>query len=152
MRGRAPDPAAPSAMLYLDTSALVSLYVEDARTESVRRAVQAASGTATSNIAYAEARAVFARMRRERLLKPRLYAATVAAFNDEWERLNLVQMTDPVVRAAGDLVERHPLRGFDALHLASAIRLRGDDARITFCCHDARLAAAARAEGFAVVP
>ncbi|HEV2439529.1 MAG TPA: type II toxin-antitoxin system VapC family toxin [bacterium] len=141
-----------SAVAYLDTSALVSLYVEDRYTDRVRRAVQEVPSAATARIAYVEARAVFARMRRERLLRPRAYAAIVALFNDGWERLNLVEITAPLVQAAADLVERHPLRGFDALHLASALVLRGDDVPVTFCCHESRLAGAARAAGFEVVP
>jgi uncharacterized protein len=140
------------AVAYLDTSALVSLYVEDRHTERVRRAVKEVPSAATSRIAYVEARAVFARMRREHLLRQRVYAAILTLFNNEWERLNLVEITGPLVQAAADLVERHPLRGFDALHLASALVLRGDNLRMTFCCHDSRLAGAARAMGFQVVP
>ncbi len=140
------------AVAYLDTSALVSLYVEDRHTDRLRRAVKEVLSAATSSIAYVEARAIFARMRRERLLRPRLYAATVALFNNEWERLNLVEVTGPLVHAAANLVERHPLRGFDALHLASALLLRDDDVRVTFCCHGSRLASAARAVGFEVIP
>jgi len=142
---------APGAA-YLDASAVVSLYVRERHTERMRQAIEELQGAATSRIAYAEARAVFARMRRERVLSPRAYTATVALFNNEWERFSLVDITDPLVRSAADLAERHPLLGFDALHLASALRLRGDDVRVTFCCHDARLVAAARSEGFEVVP
>lgn len=147
-----PSPTGAPTAAYLDTSAVVSLYVQERYTERVRHAIEELQGAATSRIAYAEARAVFARMRRERMLRPRAYAATVALFNGEWERFSLVDITDPLVRTAADLAERHPLRGFDALHLACALRLRGDDVRVTFCCHGARLAAAARAEGFEVVP
>lgn len=152
MNAGSSGPGAIPAVAYLDTSALVSLYVEDRHTDRVRRAVNEVPSAATSRIAYVEARAVFARLRRERLLRPRVYEAIVALFNDGWERLNLVEISGPLVQAAADLVERHPLRGFDALHLASALVLRGDDVPVTFCCHDSRLAGAARAAGFKVVP
>jgi len=47
-------------------------------------------------------------------------------------------------RSAGALAQRHALRGFDAIHLASALRLsyRFDDLR--FLAFDNRLTAAAR--------
>jgi predicted nucleic acid-binding protein len=51
-------------ILYLDTSALVKIYVEETKSTVVRENVQHAEGLATSRIAYAEARAAFARRRR----------------------------------------------------------------------------------------
>jgi predicted nucleic acid-binding protein len=48
-------------ILYLDTSALVKIYVEEPKSAVVRENVKQAEGIATSRIAYAEARAAFAR-------------------------------------------------------------------------------------------
>ncbi len=136
-----------AATVYLDTSALVALYVSERQTDSVRSIVHDAVAIVTSRIGYAEARAAFARMRRERVIPRRTHILVVEQFNHDWERLSVVEVTDQVVRTAGDLVERHPLRGFDAVHLASALALHEEaGVEILFCCHDARLAAAARAE------
>ena len=52
-------------ILYLDTSALVKLYVEEDGSEEVSTAVRDASRVATSAVAYPEARATFARLERE---------------------------------------------------------------------------------------
>ena len=52
--------------------------------------------------------------------------------------------------AAATLVEKHPLRAADALHLASALELRSPD--LVVAVWDEHLAAAARAEGLRVVP
>jgi hypothetical protein len=52
-----------------------------------------------------------------------------------------------VLVLARDLLRKHPLKGFDAIHLASAIRLRTaltED--MMFAAADARLLSAARAE------
>ena len=49
-------------ILYLDTSALVKLYVREAGSVLVRRATEASEAAATSTVAYAEARAAFARL------------------------------------------------------------------------------------------
>ena len=53
-------------ILYLDTSALVKLYVRERGSAQVRAHVNNADVIATSVVAYAEARAAFARLRRER--------------------------------------------------------------------------------------
>jgi uncharacterized protein with PIN domain len=57
-------------MLYLDTSVLVKIYVEEDGSITIREQVNNARFVATSMIAYVEARAAFARRRRERKLAP----------------------------------------------------------------------------------
>ena len=48
---------------------------------------------------------------------------------------------------AGDLSEKHSLRGFDAIHLASAVTLREKLASgVTFSCSDMRLQIASQRE------
>ena len=51
----------PALILYLDTSALVKLYVRERGSARVRAQVGKADAIATSVVAYAEARAAFAR-------------------------------------------------------------------------------------------
>jgi hypothetical protein len=51
---------------------------------------------------------------------------------------------------AGELAERHGLRGYDAVHLASAISI--EDADLVTATWDEALAAAVTASGYAVVP
>ena len=45
--------------LYLDTSALVKLYVAEAGSDQVRQSVRAAERVVSSRVAYREARAAF---------------------------------------------------------------------------------------------
>jgi uncharacterized protein with PIN domain len=52
--------------LYLDTSALVKLYVDEEGSPFVRSAVERAGVVSTSAITYVEARAAFVRRRHER--------------------------------------------------------------------------------------
>jgi len=54
-----------------------------------------------------------------------------------------------LARAAGELAERHALRGYDAVHLASAIAI--DDPNLVMATWDRDLSAAA-AQHRAVVP
>jgi hypothetical protein len=51
------------------------------------------------------------------------------------------------------LLTRHALHAADAIHLASALLVRdGLNQPVTFACADAKLVAAARAEGLTAVP
>jgi hypothetical protein len=55
-----------------------------------------------------------------------------------------------VARRAGDLAERRSLRGFDAIHLASALELeRVTGSEAMFLCFDERPSVAAAAGGLA---
>ena len=70
----------------------------------------------------------------------------------EWMAFVLVEVTDNVLKSARRLVERYPLRGFDAIHVASALGLRKElGVELTFVAADRRQIEAARAEGLTVV-
>ncbi len=131
-------------ILYLDTSALVKLYVEEAGAEEVANWVDDATTVTTCRIAYAEARAAFARHRREGGLTTTLWRRTVANLDDDWSRFAIVEVTDGLVRSAGRLADRHALRGFDAIHLAAALELQDDRNQVRFGCFDTGLCQAAK--------
>jgi uncharacterized protein len=59
--------------------------------------------------------------------------------------LRIVAVDERLARHAGDLAAEHALRGYDAVHLASALHLEGDD--ILLATWDNALNAAARATG-----
>lgn len=134
--------------LYLDTSALVKLYVEENGSPLVREAVADAETVATSIIAYVEARAAFARCRRERRFSPGDYRRTIQDFNADWEHCLLLEITDSLIREAAELSEVHALRAYDAIHLASAKAL-GErlGEQVLFASWDSDLLAAAGREG-----
>ena len=110
--------------LYLDTSALAKLYVAEEGREAVIRAVEEASRVATSTVAYAEARAALARRNREGALSNEEHRRIVTALDEGWESCDRLAVSNAVARRAGSIAERYSLRGFDAIHLASAARLR----------------------------
>lgn len=75
----------------------------------------------------------------------------VAALDRDLGRLVIVELSAKVAKRAGELAERRGLRGFDAIHLASALEvedLTGETPR--FFCFDGPLRDAAAAEGLAV--
>ncbi len=134
-------------ILYLDTSALVKIYVEETGSTSVRQKAHEAEGLATSRIAYAETRAALARKLRERGLSRTDYHSVVEDLNRDWEDYFIADVSDAVVKSAGTLAEKHALRGADAIHLASALTLVKQATRVVFSCFDGRLDRAARKEG-----
>lgn len=111
-------------ILFLDTSSLVKLYVEESGSDSVRRLVAGASRIAVSVLAYPEARSAFARRCREGALDARGLRTARAAFERDWTRMVRLAVTEDVYRAAGGLAERHGLRALDGLQLASFLSLR----------------------------
>ena len=134
-------------ILYLDTSSLVKLYVEETASADVKGLVGAAEVTGTSLIAYAEARAAFSRRFRENAFSHRDYNRLRSRFESDWKNYLSIHVTREIVGMAGDLAEKHSLRGFDAIHLASAVTLREKLASdVTFSCFDMRLQIASQRE------
>ena len=137
--------------LYLDTSALVKLYVEEDGSPRVRRWVENATTVATSIIAYVEARAAFARRRRERKIPSAEYTQIVRDLDSDWSHYIVLEATEPLVRSAAELAEVYALRAYDAIHLASARVLNDRLAEaVTFASWDKRLTLAARDDGLDV--
>ena len=133
---------------YLDTSAVVKLYVEEGGATTVRRAVQDATQVGTSRVTYAEARAAFARRFRERGFASAAYAELLRSFDQEWETYVRLDVTEPLIQLAGDLAERHALRAYDAIQLASALTLQRDlhATQVGFVAADGHLLKAAAHE------
>ena len=108
------------------------------------QAVRDAARVATSTVAYAEARAAFSRRKRERELSEEEYRRVVEALDEGWESYDRLAVSDVVARRAGDMAEKYALRGFDAIHLAAAARLKERFEDLHFLAFDVRLADAAR--------
>ena len=133
---------------YLDTSSLIKLYVREAGSEQVQELAGAATFISTSVVAYPEVRASLARIRREGRLAPSEYERTKGKLERHWPEYLTIEVTDRVSRSAGDLAEKHGLRGFDSLHLASYLALRGEglDEPVAFSSFGGALNRAARRE------
>ena len=105
--------------LYLDTSSLVKLFIAETGSDAVRELVDKTDTICTSPVAYAEARATFARLRRSGQLGASAFASVKREFEAYWPTYLTVNVTDSVCREAGELAEQFGLRGFDGIHLAS---------------------------------
>jgi len=138
-------------ILYLDTSALIKLYVEEEASDAVRAAVDRASTVAASRLAYVEARAALARARREARIGLRDLRRAVMEFQEDWGCFFVVEVNAELARRAGELAEEHALRAYDALQLASALTVqRRLGAEVRFLAFDENLSGAARSAGLTV--
>ena len=130
---------------YLDTSALVKTIVAEPGTDEAMDLWNASDVRLTSLISYAEARAALAAASRDRRLLGRARADARAALDDRWQELSDAAVSDQVVHLAGDLADRVGLRGYDAVHLATAV-LAGP-ADVVFATWDSALSDAAADAG-----
>jgi predicted nucleic acid-binding protein len=140
---------AATLILYLETSALVKLFVQEDHSEFAREAVNAAERRATSRITYAEARAALAAALRNRRLSSREHQMARQDLDELFGTLTIVEVSDERVQEAGDLAERYALRGYDAVHLASALALDPDE--VSIATWDTDLVRAAPETGLGLV-
>ena len=127
----------------------MKLVLDERGSDLAGRLWDDAARIVSSRIAYAEGSAALALARRSGRL-PRGYQNARRSFDDVYDELVAVDVSDDLVQHAGDLAERHALRGNDAVHLASALVAAADDAVLVTWGED--LGRAALAEGLAIVP
>jgi predicted nucleic acid-binding protein len=140
-------------ILYLDTSALVKKYFKEAGSSEVILHWKKAIAIATSSIAYAEAMASFYRKNREANIPRDVFHTLIESFQQDWKSLICIQVNDDLNDMIDQVLSHHPLRGFDSIHLASALMLHdAAPQELVFACFDKTLAQAAVAEGLSPLP
>lgn len=105
-----------------------------------------AQPTASSILVYPEGRAALAAACRGGRLAPADYEPALSDFHAHFDNLITVGVDDDLAESAGAQAEAFGLRGYDAVHLASA-RVLGE---ITFVTWDEELADAAESAGLPV--
>lgn len=139
-------------ILYLDTSACVKKYFKESGSAAVIDAWKSAALIGTSAITYAETVASLYRKKREAPISDRIFSAAMKSFHTDWESFLRVEVARELNERILSLVKAHPLRGFDAIHLASALIVAEQvPDRVVFACYDKQLSSAAREEGLEVL-
>ena len=108
-------------ILYLDTSALVKKYFEEEHSAEVISAWKSALGIVTSAVAYAELLAAIYRKASETQVKRSWFERVTAAFDEDWSSFIVVEVNNRLNEAIHKVIANHGLRGFDAIHLSSAL-------------------------------
>lgn len=133
-------------ILYLDTSALVKLYVEEKHSDLVRVWAERVNVVATNEVAYAEMASALNRAFREGRISQKGFQSVWHIFDEDWECYTVVEAGGEVLSLAKELIFRHGLRGFDGIHLASALILEVEG-EVVFGAFDQKLLKAAEREG-----
>jgi uncharacterized protein len=105
---------------YFDTSALVPLLVEEPSTPACRRLWDDADEVVSVRLGYAEAAAAAAQARRLARITRRTQRAALARLDQLWPQIQIVEVDQTLVQRAATVADAHQLRGYDAVHCASA--------------------------------
>lgn len=133
---------------YFDTSALIPLVVGEPASSTCGRLWNEATRVVSTRLIYPEARAALAQAQR----MSRLTVVELEQAVDELDSIALeisyIEVLAELAASAGDLAQAHGLRGYDAVHLSSAVLV--NDEELAFVTGDRELAAAARSIGISV--
>ncbi|MDQ2846178.1 MAG: type II toxin-antitoxin system VapC family toxin [Actinomycetota bacterium] len=109
-----------------------------------------AESVVSSQLIYPEARAAMAAAQRGRRITSATLRRAVAAIDGFCAELEIIGLDPELARTAGDLAEAHGLRGYDAVHLATAMSI--DMNSMLLATWDGDLARAGVAAGRSVSP
>jgi predicted nucleic acid-binding protein len=132
------------AAIYVDSSALMKLYVHEPDSDACERLVDAYRSWVTARVTEVEVRRNLAR-----LLEGRDLSQARGDFASDWERMHVVELDRTTCSVAAELAEATGARTLDALHLGAAQRVGGG--ALPVLTYDVRQAQAARSLGWTVL-
>lgn len=124
-------------IVYFDTSAFVPLLVAEPTSAGCRRLWDDADEVVTNRLLYVEAAAALAQARRLGRLTVRAHRTARGRLGGLWSQMGVAEIDQALVESAADLAARFELRGYDAVHCASAQQL--DDHDLVAATGDRRL-------------
>lgn len=133
--------------VFLDTSAFAKRYVAEQGSDKVLELCQQADSLVVSIICLPELISTLSRLVREKKLTKAAYRKLKADAMADLADIDICQITPEVLASVISLLELHPLRAMDALHVACAQACEP----IVFVSADHRQLSAARKAGLKVV-
>ncbi len=133
--------------LFLDTSAFAKRYVTEQESDKVLAMCQEADRLFVSVICFLELTSTLCRLVREKKLARAAYRQLKSDAVADLADVDICQITPEVLAAVVSLLEAHPLRAMDALHVACALACQPD----AFISADRQQLAAARKAGLRIV-
>ncbi|HTM84977.1 MAG TPA: type II toxin-antitoxin system VapC family toxin [Mycobacterium sp.] len=121
----------------MDTSALVPLLIVEPTTAVCGRFWDDADAIVSSRLLYVESAAALAQAQRMGRINQRTYRRSRQLLDQMWAQLDIVEVDEQIIARAADLADRLALRGYDAVHCASAEHI--DDADVVAAAGDQRL-------------
>jgi len=129
--------------LFLDSSAFAKRFVDEPGSLNVERLCAQADELGLSVICVPEIISALNRRLREGRLTRQEYAQAKRCIASDVRDADIVNLTPEIVQLSIDVLEDHPLRAMDAIHVASALAWEAD----TFASSDLRQVTAAKAAG-----
>lgn len=133
--------------VFFDSSAFAKRYIDEPGTVEVLAWCDRASELALSVIAIPELIAAFCRLRREQKISDIAYRRWKSDLMSDIADAAICDATPQAIQRAVQALERHPLRGMDAIHVGTALAIGAE----AFVTADIRQAAAAKALGLRVI-
>lgn len=143
---------------FFDTSALVKRYITESGSELVRNLCDPPAGNKIilAQITWVEMLSAFSRLNRESSLDKTDFIIALQALEYDWDtQYQIVEFNRSLTKESGELVKKHPLRAYDSVQLASALKIHHIHAPavpglFSFVSADDRLLKVARLEGLQV--
>lgn len=136
-------------ILYLDTSAVVPILITEPSTQACRRIWDDADRRVTSRLTFVETAAALAMAQRQGRMSTTEHEGAWANFVDIWSKIDVVDLSAELSTTAAGLAQTLALRGYDAVHCASAAVI--NDGELVAAAGDAHLLQAWRSLGLAVI-
>ena len=133
--------------VFLDTSAFAKRYVAEQGSDKVLAKCQQADSLVVSVICLPELVSTLSRLVREKKLTKAAYLQLKGDAMADLADVDVCQITSEVLASVVSLLELHPLRAMDALHVACALACKPD----VFVSADHRQLSAARKAGLRIV-
>jgi predicted nucleic acid-binding protein len=135
-------------IVYFDTSAVLPLVIDEPASQIASRLWDEADRVVSSRLTYPEGRAALAMALRIGRIDDQELRVAVDVFEILHRQLDIVEVTEELVRSAGGMAEQFGLRGYEAVHLASVQEIADQD--MVLAAGDLSLLAAAQTLGIAV--
>jgi predicted nucleic acid-binding protein len=136
--------------VYFETSALIKLFLDEPGADDARDLWDAADLVTIALIAYPEARAALAAAERARRISAAELGGVKQRLDRRWIQAQVIDFDQPIALTAGDISERFALRGYNAVHLATAMSLQDDS--LLIATWDRELASACLEAGLRISP
>ncbi|MBE9122816.1 type II toxin-antitoxin system VapC family toxin [Tychonema sp. LEGE 07199] len=143
---------------FLDSSALIKRYVVEIGSPWIKTLTDSQTGNSLLlvRITWVEVLSAFARRQREGGINAAEVAALIQNFRSEFNsRYRVIEVDEALVERAGELIVQYPLRAYDAVQLASALRVQSvlrsmPETQLIFVSADNRLLDIAQSAGLAI--
>ena len=107
--------------IYLDSSALTKLHIEEPGSAETARVIFRATEIGVSVLGLPEVISALRRRRRENKLTDDEYRGAKEKFLDDVEETQVLALTPSIIDQSILLLEHNTLRASDAIHVASAL-------------------------------